>query len=138
MLSFLYVVKNTLARTIHIKWQCITLTVRLLFQTFTCSFCRQQPITVMLWNRGDEHGPHGAHKIISCGLRSIQARPAVLNFLWPASNLCNAISEPDRLVELRRFWLLLFVVCFCWWTNFFVFNRFHSMTKKLCGPLTQQ
>jgi len=24
------------------------------------------------------------------------------------------------------------------WTICFVFNRFHSMTKKLCGPLTQQ
>jgi len=34
--------------------------------------------------------------------------------------------------------ILSFVVCFCWWTIFFVFTRFHSMTKKLCGSLTQR
>jgi len=34
--------------------------------------------------------------------------------------------------------MLSFVVCFCWWTIFFVFNKLHSTTRKLCGPLTQR
>jgi len=47
----------------------------------------------------------------TCGPRSIQARPAVLKFVCCLFLLMN---------------------------NFFVFNRFHSLTKKLCGPLTQR
>ena len=73
----------------------------------------------------------------TCGPQSIQARPAVLNFPWPTSNLCDAISKADNLIELRGFLLFSFVVCFCWWT-IFIFNRFDSMTKKLCSLLTQR
>ena len=57
-----------------------------------------------LCDRGDEHA---ARKRISCGPRSIQARPAVLNF---------------RIQANQQYWT----------------NRFHSMTKKMCGPITQR
>jgi len=47
--------------------------------------------------------PHAARKRILCGPQSIQARPTVLNFLWPASNLCDAISKADSLIELHAY-----------------------------------
>jgi len=62
--------------------------------------------STLLYIMGDEQA---AHKRISCGPRSIQARPAVITFVCCLFLLMN---------------------------NFFF--RFHGMIKKLCGPLTQR
>ena len=58
--------------------------------------------------RGDEHG--GPQK----------------NFVWPAKHSGETSSYYFRLLFVSVDEQL-----------FFIFNRFHSMTKKLCGPVTQ-
>jgi len=60
----------------------------------------------------------------TCGQRA--ACGPQMNFVWPAKH-----SGETSFLLMNNF-------CFCWWTIFFVFNRFHSMTKKLCGPFTQR
>jgi len=55
-------------------------------------------------------------------------RPSGL--MQPAKEFCvarEAFRWDQQLYGLHRFLLLSFVVCFCWWTIFFVINRFHSM-----------
>jgi len=50
----------------------------------------------------------------------------------------NRSDEHEAREAFRRDQQLLLSLVVCWWIIFFVFNRFHSMTKKLCDQLTQR
>jgi len=61
------------------------------------------------------------------------SRAGVTN-MRPAGPQKNFVWLTKQSGETSSHYFSLFLLI----NNFFVSNRFHSMTKKLCGPLTQQ
>jgi len=96
-------------------------------------WCHNGDMFSPLWPSllGGGHQPNGLFfwlKFFFRILAVIQVFRGEVTNMWPAKH-----SGETSSLELFMAFVCLFLLM-----NFFIFNRFHSMSKKLCGPLTQR